>query len=456
MSTAVARQIEHVEYTPHGNACEVWRAKEREVLFEGPAGTGKTTLNLWKMHTFAQRYPGVHILMVRKTLVSLTSSAMVAYREKVLGSCESAFGVKTFGGNKLRPAGFIYPNGSQVMVGGMDHPDKIKSTEYELILPIEVTELALEDYEMLITRRHRAPLSPYTQILSDCNPDAPTHWMFERITSGKVRSIKGKHQDNPTLYDHDRGEWTPVGVDYLEGLDSLTGVRKLRMKDGEWVGAEGMVFDTYDPTVNLVDDGWLIERGILAERGYSIGRAVVGVIASVDWGYTKPGVLTVWAYDRDGRAYLIYQMYQTQRTLDWWIPEFVKAQERFQIRRFMPDPSEPANIAQCNAARGLRGKFYPAENGIRIGINACNQRFKLAGDGLARLYIRRDSLAAIDESLAKRKQPTCLQDEIPVYVWADGKKKEEPVDEYNHACDTMRYAMMELDNAGSRVLRGAR
>jgi phage terminase large subunit len=413
------------------------------------------------MHAFCMKYAGVRVLMVRKTLIALTSSAMVAYRENVLGSVPSNYGVVTFGGNKLRPAGFVYPNGSMVTVGGMDKPDKIKSTEFEMIVPNEATELSLEDYEMLVTRLHRNPKSPYTQILADCNPDAPTHWLYERMTAGKVRSIKGHHQDNPALYDHDRGVWTDTGALYIDGLDSLTGVRYSRMRLGEWVAAEGMVFDRFDPQTNLWSDEQLIEAGILSKGGFSTGPSVAGVIASVDWGYTKPGVLTVWAYDRDGRAYCIYQVYQTQRTLDWWIPKFQECAQRFNIRRFIPDPSEPSNIAQCNSARGLQGKFYPADNSIRAGVNAINQRMPKQGDGRSRLVIRRDGLEAIDGALKRKAQPTCLQEEIPVYVWKVGtankeRVKEEPIDEYNHACDTMRYAMMELDNANKRVLRGVR
>lgn len=464
-ATIDAPTTERATFHPYGGSIDVWKSRDREVLFAGPAGTGKTTTNLWKMHAFCMRYPGVRVLMVRKTLVSLTSSAMVAYRENVIGSVPSNFGVVPFGGNKLRPAGFIYPNGSTVSVAGMDKPDKIKSTEYEMIVPNEVTEFTVEDYEMLVSRLHRAPKAPYTQVLSDCNPDAPTHWMYSRMTAGKVRAINGHHEDNPALFDHERGTWTETGAQYIEGLDSLTGVRYKRLRLGEWASAEGVVFDRYDPERNLWDDKQLIEAGILAPGGFSTGRSVAGVIGAVDWGYTKPGVLTVWAYDGDGRAYCIFQIYQTARTIDWWIPEFARAAQRFNIRHFVADPSEPAYIAQCNGAAGLRGKFYPAENSISDGINAVNQRMANAGDGRPRFVIRRDSLDTVDESLRRKAQPTSLQEEIPVYVWPSKEtqrvqtetgRRENPIDEYNHACDTARYAMLDLDRRDSKVLRRAR
>ena len=40
-------------------------------------------------------------------------------------------GIEYFGGNKVRPAAFMYPNGSTIEVTGLDRPDKVKSHEYD-------------------------------------------------------------------------------------------------------------------------------------------------------------------------------------------------------------------------------------------------------------------------------------------------------------------------------------
>ena len=74
------------DYWPRGGAAEVFRLRDREVLLEGPAGTGKTLACLWKLHLLCLKYPGIHALMVRKTLTALTGSAMVAFQSAILGS----------------------------------------------------------------------------------------------------------------------------------------------------------------------------------------------------------------------------------------------------------------------------------------------------------------------------------------------------------------------------------
>ena len=47
--------------------------------------TGKSFAGLWKMHLAALKYPGMHGLLLRKTLVSLKASTLRTYSERILG-----------------------------------------------------------------------------------------------------------------------------------------------------------------------------------------------------------------------------------------------------------------------------------------------------------------------------------------------------------------------------------
>lgn len=437
------------DYWPRGGAAQVFKHRDREVLLEGPAGTGKTTAALWKLHLLCLKYPGIHVLMVRKTLVALTGSAMVAFQSAVLGSRPDNFGVVPFGGSKIKPAGFRYPNGSEISIGGMDKADKIKSTEYEVIYINEATELTIEDWETLISRRHRNPKMPYTQVIADCNPDAPSHWLYQRIQRGETLSIKCHHQDNPTLYDHAEGDWTPVGADYISGLKSLTGVRRQRLYEGLWSAAEGLVYENWDPGLHLVTDAQLEQMGVWVKG--NLNRASIRrVFADVDWGFTHPGSIGIWGVDTDGRIYLVHEIYRTGRTIDWWLDQAVPLQLRFAVEKWVCDPAEPGFIAQF---RRRRLNAVAGQNDIRDGIDALHQRLDKAGDGRPRLYVRRDALDQVDESLRRAGKPTCFADEIVTYVWE--KDKEKPVDQNNHALDPARYLALELRGAKGRTIRGS-
>lgn len=171
------------------------------------------------------------------------------------------------------------------------------------------------------------------------------------------------------------------------------------------------------------------------------------VIAGVDWGYTNPGVIVVFAIDNDGRMYLVREHYKTRETIDWWIERAKSCKRDLGVTRFLCDPAEPGFIEQFQRA-GLRAE--KGINEILPGIGAVQQRLDVAGDGKPRLYFFEDALMERDASLRSEGKPTCTAEEIASYVWdspKDGKaiRKEKPVDESNHGLDALRYAVAHLD-----------
>jgi len=125
------------KYRPYGAAREMWCCKEKEILIDGPAGTGKTRAIVEKANLIAMKYPGSRILFVRATRASLTQSVLVTFEEKVLPEGSP---VKK-GARKDFRQSYRYPNGSEIVLGGMDNPDRIMSTEYDIICAFESTEL---------------------------------------------------------------------------------------------------------------------------------------------------------------------------------------------------------------------------------------------------------------------------------------------------------------------------
>jgi hypothetical protein len=415
-----------------GGAARLFACREREVLLDGPAGTGKTIAILWYMHLLAANHPGFRGLFVRKTQTALSASALVSFRRFVLA--RERFGAKFFGGNREEPPGYRYPNGSVIVVGGMDRDTKIMSSEYDAVYVNEGTELSLEDYEAIITRLRSGTLD-YEQIVVDCNPQGPTHWINQRANGAEMTRLLSRHEDNPRYFTVG-GEMTADGHRYIEGkLDALTGVRKQRLRYGKWVVAEGQVYSAWDNAVHVVDRAGVADR---LAGAWTFGTA--------DWGWTKPGVLQVWAVDGDERLALIHEVYLTQRPVEgWWAPKAKELTDRFGVRFWACDPSEPAYIAAL-ASAGVTAKG--ARNDIMPGISAVQDRIARAGDGRPRLVILADALESRDERLDEAKLPACTVEEIPEYVWPKdraGNFLDRPVDDNNHGLDCVRYAVAELD-----------
>jgi phage terminase large subunit len=247
------------------------------------------------------------------------------------------------------------------------------------------------------------------------------------------------------LWDHRLQEWTDRGESYIATLDRLTGVRYKRLRLGLWVAAEGQVYDAWDPAIHIVNR---------AEVADSLRTA--WHIGAVDWGWTNPGTIQIWAVDSDGRMYLVVEHYHTRKPVDsWWIPRALQLDERYQVRQWVCDPAEPAYIAQFQAA-GLSA--VGAKNDILPGITAMQDRLIVQGDGRPRLMALDDALLERDERLAEddAKPPVCFTQELPLYVWAKNvggqTLKDKPVDAFNHAMDTARYAVAALDLGGAGLL----
>lgn len=430
------------EYTPRGAARELFARRDSEVLVGGPAGTGKSRACLEKIHLMALLNPELRCLIIRKTRESLSTSGLVTWRTYVAREAIDAGIVDFYGGSAEEPAQYRYRgNGSTVIIGGLDKPSKVMSTDYDMIFVQEATELTQDGWESLTTRLRNGRAS-FQQIVADCNPDAPTHWLKKRCDDGTTVLLESRHEDNP-LYFTDDGRMTPKGVDYIRGkLDKLTGVRYLRLRKGTWAAAEGMIFEDWDPAIHLIDrfeipDSWV--------------RYWV-----VDFGFTHSFVLQRWAVDGDGRVYLYAEQHMTRMLVEDHAKETLSLVTDESGRWVEPHPR--AVICDHDAEdratleRYLGLSTTPAVKGVADGIQAVAARLKRAGDGRPRLFVLRDSLVRRDPELVAAGKPTCLAEEIPGYVWAEPKTtgtvvsvKERPHKVDDDSVDCCRYICAELD-----------
>lgn len=423
------------QYVPRGAALEVFKRREPEVLLAGPAGTGKSRAALEKLHAMCIANANMRALMVRKTHVSLTNTGLVTFQEHVAQDDLEAGVLRWYGGSASRPPAFIYDNGSTINVGGMDKPMKVMSSEYDVAYVQEATELTLEDWEMLSSRLRNGRVS-FQQIIADCNPDSPTHWLKKRCDEGSTTLLHSLHEDNPVLFNLD-GTMTDKGKAYMTRLDALTGVRKQRLRYGKWVAAEGIIYEDFDQQVHVIDPFDIPEDW---ER-----------VWTVDFGYTNPSVLQCWALDHDGRGYLYREFYRTQQTVVELAAKVLSV--------VAPDGTwiepKPVRIV-CDHDAGERAQLHTALNipnkaaikDVKPGIEAVMQRMLIQGDGKPRLYLVRNSLVERDESLVSVGRPTCTIEEIAGYVWDNtpGKvPKEAPVKENDHGMDAMRYFVADQD-----------
>lgn len=418
----------------------------------GPAGTGKSRAALEKLHMACLQTPRVRCLVVRKTAASLTSTALVTFREHVAREALDSGEVRFYSGSAEKPAAYLYGNGSEIVLGGMDKSTRIMSSEYDLAFAQEAIELTEDNWEAITTRLRNGVLS-FQQLIADTNPGPPHHWLKARCDQGKCVIIYCRHEDNPRLWDG--GGWTAEGLTYLSKLDALTGVRRLRLRFGKWAAAEGLVYDEFDPMIHVSDQfNWKSHPPENWPR-YN----------AVDFGYTNPFVFQWWVADPDGCLFLYREIYRTKRLVEDHARQIIKLNgASHDTRRREP---APAFIVADHDAEGratlekyLGVSTRAAHKAVLEGVEAVQSRLRIAGNGKPRLFLCRDAVVERDPELVESHRPSSTLDEVLGYAWPEKRPGEPdrpkdvlPVKKNDHGMDPMRYLVAEVDLGVSPRIR---
>jgi len=408
---------EESPYQAFGSARELFRTKSREVLLAGPAGTGKSRACLEKLNLIAMQRP-IRAAIVRKTRKSLTQSAMATFENKVLPQPNN---VQFHDGDQE----YRYPSGARIMVAGMDDAEKIGSTEFDVVYVQEATELEEDDWGMLLRGLRNNVLS-YQQLMADCNPSSPSHWLKVRCDEGHCTLLESSHKDNPTLWNARDKCWTPLGADYIAGLESLSGYLKQRLLLGMWVAAEGMYFTEWNPSLHCVEP-----FEIPAEWPRWL---------SVDYGFAAPFCCLWFAREPESRRIYVYREAYASGLRDEQQADLIvqrSESEPLQLRILDPSMFNPRteqmrpSIAAVYAMHGV-APVYPGQNSRKQGW-ATVRRAMATDSGMPRLQVFKGACPNLIRTI-----PAMVVDPLDPEDVADkvGSTKTE-----DHAPDALRYGL---------------
>lgn len=437
------------------------RRLPKEILLDGPGGTGKTRGLLEWCNLLATQYPNTRIGIVRKTRASANDSWIPVFENHVLGDKHPAYKRQM---NPSSRAAYNYPNRSTIVPLGMNNPTRLFSSEWHVLYVVEAIEFLEEDWEQL-HRGLRAPAGPGMHLLvGDTNPGPKKHWLNQRCLGDHALThrIRTAHSDNPM-----------ADEEYLSRLRQMTGNRYKRLYLGEWVEAEGLVWPTYDEEVNLItakhrgprhDD----EKHILNVHGWGPVKfdkklemnIKTDLVVELDWffgskdfGFSPdPGSFEVWGVDAAGTAYMVAEVYRCGMSQEWWGKVIRELHEEFPMRAIAAD-HDKRFIQYLNHYLGKAGA-----DGAPLVRNA-NKAGKAAllslveglwrvdpKTGRAKAYICRDVLRhGVCPEIALRKAPTCFAEEIVEYTLQrtpDNVALPKPDPKCaDHACDAAQYGL---------------
>lgn len=407
-------------YSPYPWQIDAWRDRARVCLYGGSAGGGKSRAAAEKLHGYMLKYPKAVGIGLRKAR-EYASKSIVFALQAAIGDDPTV----RYNSSELM---FHYDNGSRIFIAGMKDEGQRQAIRSingdgaaDFIWCEEANALTEDDYNELLGRL-RGKAAAWRQILLTTNPDHPQHWIKTRLMDGGEASVHySSALDNPSL-----------PPEYLNTLQSITGVLGMRLRDGLWVQSEGVVYDTWSDALHTVErmpEGWQ------AWRKFRV----------IDFGYVNPFVCQWWAIDPDERLYRYREIYMSKRTV---------AEHAEKINLLSQGESYSATICDHDAedratlrAAGIHS--IGAVKDVSPGIQAVRQRLARGHDDRPRLFLLKNALAENDRSLMQEGKPNCTEQEIPAYVWqtaADGRRsREEPRKLDDHGCDAMRYAVMYAD-----------
>jgi hypothetical protein len=249
------------------------------ILLTGSAGGGKTRVAAEKVHAFCLKYPGATALIVRKTKTSMHNSTIAFIKNVVFGRMIATGQIK----HNSTERRFEYWNGSIIVYGGMasdEQKEDIRGTGQDGGVDIAWMEEAHQFDEAdfnEVKGRMRGNAGPWRQIILTTNPDAPTHWIYQRLILGReARVFYSKAEDNY----HNPGDYQ------TNQLDTMQGIERDRLRDGKWTMAGGLVFDTFlDDFDNSLDfDGYRVTGNVRLSAEYKPGDG--SIVWWIDDGYS--------------------------------------------------------------------------------------------------------------------------------------------------------------------------
>lgn len=428
------------EYEARGPHSKIFGMTDREVLLSGPASTGADRAIMEKLATCAMTHRGFRGLIVRKVEKSLALTVIPILERRVLRELIASRGVKFFNASTREPQRYEFGNGSVIVVTGIDDSRKIAGSEWDMVCVVNATDLDLVDWEDL-SMSCSGDAMGYTQLIACTLPDKPGHWLNQRCREGRTIMLDSRHEDNPEIYARADGHLkiTDHGRVILSRLNDLTGVNRSRKALGLWVDAEGMIWEKWDPAIHLINDypppiDWARVWG-------------------VDWGTKHPCAWGNWVREPDGRM----TEYQEILMTGWTVEQLAETILDATTRDGQPRPEaivadhDLENIAKLEKilARewGFEYEVTLARKAVKAGIDAFAKRLKNHD-----VAVMRGAPLFRDPALLEMQRPTCLAEQIPSYVWADGGR-DQPLKRDDDSCDQARYVIMYEDAATGRWVR---
>ena len=422
---------------PNPKQKQFFLARARYIAYGGARAGGKSWAMRTKVASLCMRYPGIQILLLRRTLIELTENhvnpLLILLR-----------GIATY--NKQEKV-FSFPNGARLKLGYCANETDVlqyQGQAYDVIGLEEATHFTEFQYNCLRESNRssglmKEPFSP--RMYLTMNPGGVGHHWVKRLFVDRIYKPKERPEDYVFIPArvYDNVAFMERDPDYVAQLESLPEKRRKMMLHGDWSSVEGAFFEEFvnDPS-HYEDRQWThVIAPFEPKRSWNIYR-------SFDFGYNKPFSMGYWTVDEDGVLYRILEWYGCTDTDNEGlrIPPNKIFEEIARLEREHPwlkghkihgvadpsiwDASRGESVAESAGKHGIF--FTPGDNERIAGWMQVHYRLAFDENGFPMMYVFENCKAFIRT--------------IPALQYDDHKVEDLDTDGEDHVADEVRYFCM--------------
>lgn len=365
-------------------------------IWEGAVRSGKTYASIWRFLKELIVGPEGEYCIICRTADSFKRNIMpLLYL--LLGSDP-----KHYKGNRE-----LHLWGKTVHIIGADDERaeaKVRGPTFMGAYVDEISIIPESVFKMLVSRCAMGG----AKIFGTTNPDSPFHWLKKDYLTDNpdVKSWQFKLDDNPQLLTSEK--------EYLKR--QYTGLWYRRFIEGQWVLAEGVIYDFFDEKIHCM------EIAPTSCRYYVCG---------IDYGTTNPCAFSLIGYNPENypnlwvedEYYWDSKEHNRQKTDSEYAIDLKRFLDGYNVKAIVVDPSAASFKAEL-IKMGFQN-IMDANNDVLDGIRFTS---KLLSNGTLKVC----------------KKCKNLVKEIQTYVWDERSIKlgeDRPLKQNDHVADSVRYTL---------------
>lgn len=294
------------------------RSRVKHTAYGGARGGGKSWVLRLKASLLCKKWPGIRVLIVRRTLEDVRKNHIIPLKKMLAG-------IAVF---KQTDRTFYFPNGSVIEFQYYDSErdsTHFQGNEWDVIFIDEATQFEEEWLKIIATSCRGGPEGYPKRVYYTCNPGGPGHSYIKRLFVDRKFEGDEKPEDYTFIQAlvTDNKYLMRTQPEYVSFLKALPPKLRAAWLYGEWNIFQGQFFEDFriEPDLRAAAEAGEADPDPEELRNRHRWTHVIPdfrpksywpIYRSFDWGYRRPFSMGYYTVDDDGVIYRICEFYGVQ------------------------------------------------------------------------------------------------------------------------------------------------